>query len=153
MDNSFKYLKTVGLNTEANYPYTSGGGSVAACDKDLEAAGTVMVSEYVDVQKESSDALKAQLDKGPVSVAIEADKATFQQYSTGVITGTACGTSLDHGVLAVGYGTENGQGYFLVKNSWGAEWGDNGYVKIGDTDGAGVCGILSGPPSQPTSCN
>lgn len=71
-------------------------------------------------------------------------------YTSGVITGSACGTNLDHGVLAVGYGTENGTPYFLVKNSWGASWGDAGYVKIGQESGAGVCGIQSGPPSQPT---
>ena len=74
-------------------------------------------------------------------MAIEADKPVFQQYKTGVITGTACGTQLDHGVLAVGFGVENGQQYFLVKNSWGATWGDNGYIKIGWADGMGVCGI------------
>jgi len=66
-------------------------------------------------------------------------------YTGGVITGSACGTSLDHGVLAVGYGTENGQEYYLVKNSWGASWGDNGYVKIGVEAGNGVCGIQMQP--------
>ena len=62
-------------------------------------------------------------------------------YTGGVITGSACGTSLDHGVLAVGYGTENGQEYYLVKNSWGPSWGVYGYVKIGIEAGNGVCGI------------
>ena len=60
-------------------------------------------------------------------------------YISGVITSKLCGTNLDHGVLAVGYGTENGNDYFLVKNSWGASWGDKGYVKIGTNN---VCGIL-----------
>ncbi|MFN9902842.1 MAG: C1 family peptidase [bacterium] len=69
---------------------------------------------------------------------MEADQYTFQAYTSGVIT-SGCGTNLDHGVLAVGYGTENGQDYFLVKNSWGASWGDQGYVKIGQNN---VCGIL-----------
>ena len=69
-------------------------------------------------------------------------------YSSGVITGEECGTDLDHGVLIVGYGTENGKDYWLVKISWGESWGDDGYVKIGrnDTiDNAGVCGIASSP--------
>lgn len=66
-------------------------------------------------------------------------------YTGGVITGSACGTSLDHGVLAVGYGTENGQEYYLVKNSWGPSWGVDGYVKLGVEDGNGVCGIQMQP--------
>merc|ERR1711937_812816 len=80
-------------------------------------------------------------------IAIEADRMAFQGYTGGVITGTSCGTQLDHGVLAVGYGTENGEDYFLVKNSWGASWGENGYVKIGQ---ANVCGITQ-QPSYPTT--
>jgi C1A family cysteine protease len=85
--------------------------------------------------------LKAALVLGPVSVAIEADQFAFQAYTSGVITSN-CGTNLDHGVLAVGYGTLNGTEYFLVKNSWGAAWGDKGYVRIGASK-SNVCGILS----------
>jgi C1A family cysteine protease len=90
----------------------------------------------------------AAIAKAPVSVAIEADQTAFQGYSKGVIT-TGCGTNLDHGVLAVGFGNENGTPYFLVKNSWGPSWGDKGYVKIGATS-SNVCGILSSPsyPSE-----
>ena len=65
----------------------------------------------------------------PTSVAIDASSSTFNQYTTGVIT-SGCGTSIDHAVVAVGYGTENGTDYFLVRNSWGSTWGDNGFVKI-----------------------
>jgi KDEL-tailed cysteine endopeptidase len=81
-----------------------------------------------------------------VAVAIEADTATFQLYSGGIITSIMCGTSLDHGVLVVGYGEDEGQLYWTVKNSWGDSWGEDGYVRIGRTDdptvnGDGVCGI------------
>jgi len=82
------------------------------------------------------------IEAGPTSVAIEADKTAFQYYRSGVLNSTACGTQLDHGVLAVGYGSENGQNYYLVKNSWGTSWGDNGYVKIANNgNGNGICGI------------
>ena len=85
--------------------------------------------------------MKGALMKGPVSVAIEADQLSFQLYHQGVIT-KRCGTNLDHGVLAVGYGTENGVDYYLVKNSWGGSWGDKGFVKIGaEASGPGACGI------------
>ena len=86
--------------------------------------------------------MKAAVVQQPVSVSIEADKAVFQQYTSGVFDSTACGTNTDHATLVVGYGTENGQDYYLVKNSWGSSWGDNGYVKIANNgDGAGICGI------------
>jgi len=84
--------------------------------------------------------------KGPVSVAIEADKDVFQKYKSGVITSGSCGTNLDHGVLAVGYGSEDGEDYFLVKNSWGPSWGVEGYVKIGQNN---ICGITK-DASYPT---
>merc|ERR1719379_349067 len=115
----------------------------------MEHGGAVSVSGYHDVSADKTGAaLKAAVAKGPVSVAIEADKMAFQGYTGGVITGSACGTQLDHGVLAVGYGTESGQDYFLVKNSWGSTWGDKGFVKVGQDN---VCGILMQPSYPETN--
>jgi C1A family cysteine protease len=84
----------------------------------------------------------------PVSVAIEADTRYFQYYSGGILTSTSCGTNLDHGVLVVGYGTEKGQKYWIVKNSWGSTWGESGYIRIARSDStndAGICGISLSP--------
>lgn len=65
----------------------------------------------------------------------------FQFYSGGILNSKSCGTNLDHGVLAVGYGKQGTQEYYIVKNSWGPGWGDNGYIKIAAVDGEGICGI------------
>jgi len=144
MDNGFTYAKGVDLCTESSYPYTARGGSCRAssCTVGLSRGS---VTGYTDVSS-SSSALVSALNQGPVSVAIEADQSAFQQYSSGVLT-SGCGTSLDHGVIAVGYGTQNGVDYYKVRNSWGASWGDNGYLKIGRS--GNVCGIHS-DASYPT---
>merc|ERR1712151_517330 len=87
-----------------------------------------------------ANSLREVLQKQPISIAIEADQSAFQLFHTGVIT-SGCGTKLDHGVLAVGYGTLDGQEYFLVKNSWGPSWGDEGYVRIAPDQ----CGVTMMP--------
>ena len=85
------------------------------------------------------------MQKGPVAVALQSDSIVFMQYAGGIITDLSCGHDVNHAALVVGYGSENGMEYFLVKNSWGAAWGDHGYVKIGVQAGEGVCGIQVAP--------
>ena len=137
MDNAFNYAKTTPITTEANYPYTA----MFHTSCQYAGNGVVQVQSYYDVTANDSQALLDAIALGPVSVAIEADQTVFGHYTGGIITGPACGTNLDHGVLAVGYGEENGTQFIIVKNSWGAAWGEQGYVRLGVESGAGVCGI------------
>jgi len=85
--------------------------------------------------------LRAAVSNQPVSIAIEADQNAFQGYGGGVLNDASCGTQLDHGVLIVGFGNDGSQDYWIVKNSWGASWGESGYIRIADVAGQGICGI------------
>ena len=142
MEGAFKYVIENGQCSENVYPYTAEDGTCQKCQS------TVTMSSCYDVKPNDQLSLKSAVSRQPVSVAIEADTFYFQSYSNGVLTSDKCGTKLDHGVLVVGYGTENGNDYWLVKNSWGTSWGDKGYVKIGRSDSQndqGICGIAMQP--------
>lgn len=142
MEGAFKYVIENGQCEENSYPYTAKDGTCQKCQS------SVSMTTCYDVKPNDQLSLKAAVSRQPVSVAIEADTFYFQSYSSGVLTSDKCGTKLDHGVLVVGYGTENGNDYWLVKNSWGTSWGDEGYVKIGRSDSTnepGICGIAIQP--------
>mmetsp|Transcript_44133 Transcript_44133/g.59827 ORF Transcript_44133/g.59827 Transcript_44133/m.59827 type:complete len:138 (+) Transcript_44133:385-798(+) len=123
--------------TYADYPYTEKEGT---CAYD-EAKVIAKVDSFEHITPNDPASLKAALTSRPVSVAIESQSMTFNLYQSGVLNDPDCGTYLDHAVLAVGFGIENDQEYYLVKNSWGTNWGENGYVKIAIQDGEGICGI------------
>jgi len=156
MDRAFAYVeRNGGLCSEADYPYTSGTtGQNGACqDSSCTIDSKLAITSHTDVQTKSDSALMSALNQQPVSVAIQANQPDFQLYKSGVLTGN-CGDNLDHGVLAVGYGTyTDGTDYYKVKNSWGTSWGVQGYVLIqrggNQNSGCGQCGILCGPPSYP----
>jgi len=138
MDQAFQYVASNGgICAENAYPYT------AQDHNSCQSCGSVAkISSFFDVGHTEDD-LMAAVTQQPVSVAIEADQSAFQFYSSGVMTGD-CGTQLDHGVLAVGYGELDGTQYWKVKNSWGQNWGMNGYILIqkGKAQSGGQCGIL-----------
>ena len=140
MNNAFKWIQSNGgIELENDYPYTALNGKCEASVHNV-VEGTAP-SSWTNV-KSDDVSLMAAIKQQPVSVAIEADQSSFQFYSSGVLTGR-CGTNLDHGVLAVGYGTLNGIDYYKVKNSWGESWGMDGYVLLERNDSpSGQCGIL-----------
>lgn len=142
MDEAFDYAKQAAICTEESYPYMAADGSCKAssCTAGIQAGG---VTGYKDVTKEDVNALMEAVAQQPVSVGIEADGYYFQHYQSGVLS-QPCGENLDHGVLLVGYGSDNGQDYWKVKNSWGPSWGEGGYVRFGrggQEPPWGECGI------------
>ncbi|KAI7733965.1 hypothetical protein M8C21_031971 [Ambrosia artemisiifolia] len=131
-------VQNKGINTEAAYPYT---GSDGTCNTKEEGVHAATISGYENVPANNESALLKAVVMQPVSVAVDASK--FQFYSSGVLNGT-CGTELDHGVTVVGYGTsDDGMKYWLVKNSWGPDWGEAGYIRMQRDIEAkeGMCGI------------
>ncbi|XP_010248729.1 PREDICTED: vignain-like [Nelumbo nucifera] len=141
MDYAFEFIKnTGGLTSEEIYPYRAEDGS---CEASKKNSPMVTIDGHENVPANDEDALMKAVANQPVSVAIEAGGLDFQFYSEGVFTGS-CGTELDHGVAIVGYGTTvDGTKYWIVKNSWGPEWGEKGYIRMqrGVSAKEGICGI------------
>lgn len=144
MDSAFEYAIQNGICTEQEEPYEA---KDETCMDNCETK--YHFSDCIDVTPNNEEHLMEAVSFTPVSVAIEADHQVFMFYKSGIIDSVDCGTNLDHGVLVVGYGEENGQKYWIVKNSWGIEWGEDGYVRIARDDSKigsqGICGIASQP--------
>ena len=139
-DQAFQYvIKVGGLATETDYPYT-------AADGKCKTSGFTRygkISSYTTVTPWDPEALKAALNIQPVSVSVKAD--LWQSYSSGIINDASCGTATNHAVIAVGYNTEGDIPYYVVRNSWGSTWGEEGHIRIGIQGGIGICGIQKTP--------
>jgi C1A family cysteine protease len=135
---AFEYAATNPQELEGDYPYTAADGTCkATASKEV-----VTALSYTAVPKKSDSQLKAAIDAQPTCVSVDAG-IYFQTYKGGILNAPLCGRRLDHAVTAVGYGVENGKEYYIVRNSWGPDWGEEGYIRMAaGKDGAGVCGVL-----------
>ena len=147
MDAAFRYIAANhGIDTESSYPYEAHNGICRFKTRNIGATAT----GHRDISRGDENALRSAVSSvGPISVAIDASKRSFQMYHSGVYNEYSCSsTRLDHGVLVVGYGTYESQDYWLVKNSWGANWGMQGYIMM-SRNRRNQCGIAS-QASYPT---
>ena len=129
-----------GADTEASYPYVSGNGNVPGCHAGSPA--DVKVTGYYSVNR-TEEAMAATVAKyGPISIALDAMTQIWWPYTGGIVS-NCCNKQPDHAVLIVGYGVDKGQKYWLIKNSWNANWGENGYIRL--ERGSDQCGITSAP--------
>lgn len=150
MQEAFKFMiKKGGITSESNYPYTAKEGKCNAKKANKIAAS---ITGYENVPKNNESALLKAVAHQPVSVSVDASRG-FQFYEKGIFNDSTCGTDLDHGVIAIGYGvSKHGTKYWIVKNSWGEGWGEKGYIRIlRDVDAKeGTCGIAM-DSSYPTT--
>ncbi|XP_039985537.1 procathepsin L [Xiphias gladius] len=141
MANAYDYVVNNGLQSTSTYPYTSADTQPCYYDSRLAVAH---IKDYRFIPKGDEQALAdAVATIGPITVAIDADHPSFLFYSSGIYDEPNCNpNNLSHAVLLVGYGSEGGQDYWIIKNSWGTSWGEGGYMRM-IRDGRNACGIAS----------
>ncbi|KAK8814407.1 hypothetical protein WA158_008269 [Blastocystis sp. Blastoise] len=135
---AFNYIKKIGLCSEESYPYVNREDECKSdsCDKILT------ISDSVNIAEGDGESLRIAISKQPVSLSLAAGTEFFHHYTSGILDSEECGTSINHAVVAVGYGKENDKEYILIRNCWGKEWGENGYIRIAyQSSGLGICGI------------
>ncbi|CAM5124167.1 unnamed protein product [Natator depressus] len=141
MTKAFRYvMNNSGIDSETSYPYE---GQNKNCRYKTSGRAATCVS-YKSIPKGNETYLERTVASvGPVSVAIDASLRSFQQYHSGVYYDSECSSShLNHAILVVGYCVDRGVPYWLVKNSWGTRWGDQGYIRMAKNRG-NLCGIAS----------
>jgi len=131
---TFPYIQRNGLESEANYPYKAANGKCAFDSRKV----VTKIRTYTSIKNNERNLHEAVGTVGPVSVTIDASH--FGSYKSGVFFDSKCSTTnLNHAVLVVGYGSERGRDYWLIKNSWGSGWGERGYLKL--LRGSNACGV------------
>eukprot|EP01119_Soliformovum_irregulare_P010930 TRINITY_DN2696_c0_g1_i1.p1 TRINITY_DN2696_c0_g1~~TRINITY_DN2696_c0_g1_i1.p1 ORF type:complete len:357 (-),score=90.61 TRINITY_DN2696_c0_g1_i1:13-999(-) len=149
MDSAFQYIiANNGIETEASYPYVGYGPNT--CQYNAANCGSIMAT-FTDVTSGSESALQTAVIEQPVSVAIDASQYSFQFYFEGIYYEPHCSnTTLNLAMLAVGYGVSDGEDYWLLKNSWGTDWGLKGYMWLA-RNRQNNCGVATAA-SYPSGC-
>merc|ERR1712087_708789 len=139
---AYNYTAINGLPLESDVPYRASDGH---CDSSVPIAATV--SGYHELKpNDADDLMQTVANVGPVSISVAA--ATWGFYSHGIFDGAGgngCDVEVDHAVQLVGYGVENGQAYWTVRNSWGHRWGEDGYIRIQRNPGNEPCAVDDKP--------
>jgi len=146
-DRAFYYFESHYEILLQDYAYTGQDGT---CLYNSMPKTSVKATGYYNVTADSPSAMQAALANHVLSIAIEANQYAFQTYSGGIFNNQNCGTNLDHATNIVGWGTQNGVDYWIMRNSWGTTWGDQGYMYIQIEDGHGICGCQM-EPNYPTA--
>ena len=141
MENTFTYLKTKKHMPASQYPYVNAQKNCSY----VESKGLVNTAGFSYISKNNPDAIIEALQYGPVTAAVAADNQVFTFYSQGILNSSDCGTSINHAILIVGYGNDTeGTPFWTIKNTWGINWGEDGYIRIQRdlvAGGPGICGI------------
>lgn len=139
VDDAFFYVQQSGLTSDLIYPYT---GTNQTCNSAAASQSVIQIHGFYDVPANDITNLITAVAYTPVVAHVEADGYVWQFYTTGVIN-KYCSNNVKHSVLVVGYSQSSTPPYYIVKNSWGQQWGESGYVRIGLFGGPGICGIQS----------
>ncbi len=146
--NTYRWLKKKGTYLIQDYEYYGRNSNkpkkIHNCDNACTIIDNTTLNKYVLIQTNLDDAMLSALNEQPVSVSIDASTRDFYLYSSGLFT-ASCGINLNHAVNLVGYGSSDDGDYYILRNSWGTSWGDEGYMYLprGDyNNGAGQCGVL-----------
>jgi len=136
----YHYFMTHQPMSEASYPYTARDGT---CHYDAAEAYNINTANpsYVTVPFDEVDQMKAALSLKPLNVSIYASATSFQQYSSGIYNDPNCGNQHNHATNVVGWGISSGVEYWIMRNSWGTSWGEEGYMKMEIVSGDGQCGV------------
>ncbi|CAO3625903.1 unnamed protein product [Cunninghamella blakesleeana] len=130
-----------GLSSESEYPYRSGQSKTHYSCRDTGRRMNLSSLRIVQVPARDENALANALMNGPIAITLNGENNEFYNYKGGIYNNPSCSTQINHAALLVGYGQQNGQEYWIIKNSWGPTWGENGFMKI--AKGYNRCGIVS----------